>query len=412
MPSINYNPAGIIALQNFNLAQTNLSKTQSQIATGKRVQSAQDDPAALATSQRLTAQKNGVGVGIENSKAADKLLSTADKALSNMQDILQSMRQLAVKASNDATTDADRLNYQKQVDDYRKELDRIARDTRYKERHLLNGDIKNSVAAKDAAGTILTNIAVNESSLQGASVGATNLIQDVGTGSVTVNKTTNTYDVTFQIKLVANGLSVDAQIFASDSIGSFGAKALTTIANVGAASGQDVDLTSFYATSGLTFHLNQVDVSADVGKTAVLRITSHDAGVMEDKSIAFQIGANAGEEMLIGVGDMSSYGLRITQLDVKTSLSSKNSVSMIDDAIDRITNERSKIGSMQNRLQVSISNSETYKANLEGSLAQELDVNYAEAVLQQTIDQVKQQASLAMLTQANQSQQAVLSLLQ
>jgi len=78
MPSINFNPAGITALQNFNLAQTNLSRTQSQIATGKRVQSAQDDPAALATSQRLTAQKNGVGVGIENSKAADKMLATAD----------------------------------------------------------------------------------------------------------------------------------------------------------------------------------------------------------------------------------------------------------------------------------------------------------------------------------------------
>ncbi len=410
MPSINYNPAGIIALQNFNLAQTNLSKTQSQIATGKRVQSAQDDPAALATSQRLTAQKNGVGVGIENSRAADKLLSTADKALSNMQDILQSMRQLAVKASNDATTDADRLNYQKQVDDYRKELDRIARDTRYKERHLLNGDIKSSAALKNAAGTILTNIGVNESTLQGTA--STSLIRDIGAGSVTVNTTTNTYDVTFQIKLVANGNSVDAQIYASDSIGSYGATALTTIANVNAATGQDVDLTGFYANSGLTFHLNQVDASADVGKTAVLRITSYDAGVTEDKSIAFQIGANAGEEMLIGIGDMSSYGLRITQLDVKTSLASKNSVSMIDDAIDRITNERSKIGSMQNRLQVSISNSETYKANLEGALAQELDVNYAEAVLQQTIDQVKQQASLAMLTQANQSQQAVLSLLQ
>jgi len=412
MPSINYNPAGIIALQNFNLAQNNLSKTQSQIATGKRVQSAQDDPAALATSQRLTAQKNGVGVGIENSKAADKLLSTADKALSSMQDILQSMRQLAVKASNDATTDADRLNYQKQIDDYRKELDRIARDTRYKERHLLNGDIKNSVASKAAAGTILTNITVNESTLQGAGTGATSLIQDVGTGSVTVNTTTNTYDVTFQIKLVANGNSVDAQIFASDSIGNFGTAALTTIANVHSSGGQDADLTGFYTTSGLTFHLNQVDLTADIGKTAVLRITSYDSGVQDDKSIAFQIGANAGEEMLIGVGDMSSYGLRITQLDVKTSLSSKNSVSMIDDAIDRITNERAKIGSMQNRLQVSISNSETYKANLEGSLAQEIDVNYAEAVLQQTIDQVKQQASLAMLTQANQSQQAVLSLLQ
>ncbi len=412
MPSINFNPAGITALQNFNLAQTNLSRTQSQIATGKRVQNAQDDPAALATSQRLTAQKNGVGVGIENSKAADKMLSTADKALSNMQDILQNMRQLAVKASNDATTDADRTNYQKQINDYRKELDRIARDTKYKERHLLNGDIKNSVAATDASAKVLTNIAVNESSLQGASGGSTNLIKTLTNGAVTVDKAANTFDITFQVKLVANGSSVDAQIFASDSIGSYGATALTTISDVNASGGKSVDLTSYYASSGIKFDLNQVDASNDVGKTAVLRVTSYDAGTTDDKSVAFQVGANAGEEMTIGVGDMSSYGLRITKLDVSSSLGAKNSVSMIDDAIDKLSNERSKIGSLQNRLQVGISNNETYKANLEGALAQEVDVNYAEAVLQQTIDQVKQQASLAMLTQANQSQQAVLGLLQ
>ena len=416
MPSINFNPAGITALQNFNLAQSNLSRTQSQIATGKRVQNAQDDPAALATSQRLTAQKNGVGVGIDNSKAADKMLATADKALSNMQDILQNMRQLAVKASNDATTDADRTNYQKQINDYRKELDRIARDTKYKERHLLNGDVKDSVAAKDAAATVLTNIAVNESSVQGASGGATNLISELTNHAVTVSKTGNNLDVTFQIKLVANGNSVDAQIFASNQSFTAGVAAtpLTTISDVGASGGKDVNMAgeTGYSATGLTFHLNQVDASNDVGKTAVLRITSYDAGVTEDKSVAFQVGANAGEEMTIGVGDMSSYGLRITKLDVSSSLGAKNSVSMIDDAIDKLSDERSKIGSLQNRLQVGISNNETYKANLEGALAQEVDVNYAEAVLQQTIDQVKQQASLAMLTQANQSQQAVLGLLQ
>jgi len=412
MPSINFNPAGITALQNFNLAQTNLSRTQSQIATGRRVQSAQDDPAALATSQRLTAQKNGVGVGIENSKAADKMLSTADKALSNMQDILQNMRQLAVKASNDATTDTDRTNYQKQINDYRKELDRIARDTKYKERHLLNGDIKDSAKATNATGAVLTNIAVNESSLQGATGGATNLVKTLTNAAITVSNTGNTFDVTFQIKLVANGSSVDAQIFASDSVGNYGATALTTISDVNASGGKSVDLTSYYASSGIKFDLNQVDASNDVGKTAVLRVTSYDKGNSDDKSVAFQVGANAGEEMTIGVGDMSSYGLRITKLDVSSSLAAKNSVSMIDDAINQISDERSKIGSLQNRLQVGISNNETYKANLEGALAQEVDVNYAEAVLQQTIDQVKQQASLAMLTQANQSQQAVLGLLQ
>jgi flagellin len=492
MPSINFNPAGITALMNFNMAQTGLSITQSRIATGKKVQSSVDDPAAIATSQRLIAQKNGVSAGIENSKSADLLLSTADKALSNMQDIMQNMRQIAGKASNDATTDEDRVNYQKQIDDYRKELDRISRDTKYKERHLLNGDIKNSVVLKNASGQILTNIAVNESSIQGDTGGSKKLIQEVtaGKSDVTVAKSTNNFDVTFQIKLVANGNSVDAQIYASNKSATPGItmSAITTIGNVNTSGGVDVDISAVagYSSTGLKFHLNQVDAITDIGKTATLRITSNSSGsatwksagppegsqlkvMMDasgivwpppinppstpggdwgtdpsggfltskgywpppgdgtnpdtdlayyidysnttDKSIAFQVGANAGEEMLIGINDMSSNGLRINRLDVSNSLAAKNSVSMIDDAIDRISDERARIGSMQNRLKVSISNSETYKMNLEGSLAQEVDVNYAESVLQQTIDQVRQQASLAMLTQANQAQQAVLGLL-
>ena len=222
MPSINFSPAGITALRNFNMAQAGLSQTQSRIATGKRVQSSVDDPAAIATSQRLIAGKNGISAGIENSKAANLLLSTADKALSNMQDIMQNMRQIALKASNDATTDEDRLNYQKQIDDYRKELDRIARDTKYKERHLLNGDISPTSKNVDASAKVLTNTGVNESALQGST--ATNLIQTAAVSS------TAQYDITFQIKLVANGNSVDAQIFASNATNS--ASPVTTVSGL------------------------------------------------------------------------------------------------------------------------------------------------------------------------------------
>jgi flagellin len=70
---------------------------------------------------------------------------------------------------------------------------------------------------------------------------------------------------------------------------------------------------------------------------------------------------------------MSSYGLRITGLDVSSSLAAKNSVTMLDNALNRVSDERSRIGSLQNRLDVNISNSETYKMNLERALAQEGD---------------------------------------
>jgi len=96
---------------------------------------------------------------------------------------------------------------------------------------------------------------------------------------------------------------------------------------------------------------------------------------------------------------------------VSTSLAAKNSVSMIDDAINSISKERSKIGSLQNRLQVNISNNQSYQANLQSAQADVSDVNYAQAILDQTTNQIKQQASLAMITQANTSQQAVLGLL-
>ena len=418
----------------------------------------------------------------------------------------------------------DRLNYQKQIDDYRKELDRIARDTKYKERHLLNGDISPTSKNVDASAKVLTNTGVNESALQGST--ATNLIQTAAVSS------TAQYDITFQIKLVANGNSVDAQIFASNATNS--ASPVTTVSGLnggaktinialdgtgsgssggatvdpstlplaeahdayvtlGTIAGIHTDGSTYYIQSGgtwysmpisgnlwnkdvftpfgtpatdidgntitdiemkdlagtifygynsgghyytsivgtpsnypkwsplqpsvpsssteLTITLNQVSAD-DTGKTSTVNVSSQiTSAASTDKSISFQVGADAGEEMTVGLNDMSSYGLRINKLDVSKSLAAKNSVSMLDRAIDTVSEERSKIGSMQNRLEVSIANSETYKMNLEGALAQEVDVNYAEEVLQQTINQVKQQASLAMLTQANQSQQAVLSLL-
>jgi len=399
MPSINFNPAGITALDNFNLAQTSLSVTQSQIATGKKLQSAQDDPAALATSQRLMAQINGLSSGIDNSKSANQLLSTGDQALSSMEDILQNMRQLAVKASNDATTDTDRKNYQTQINDYRAQIDEIARDTKYKERHLLNGDMKNSRAATDAKATVMTNVAVSESSTQGTA--ASYLVNaSATTGSIAA---ANTHDITFQVKLVANGANVDAVVYASDSSVSVG-----TVSSVNTAAGATGALANY---GNLNISINKVDASVDIGKTAVVRIKSQDTGDTTDKSVSFQVGANAGEEMGIGIGDMSSNGLRITSLDVSTSLAAKNSVSMIDDAINSISNERSKIGSLQNRLKGNISNNQSYQANLQSAQADVSDVNYAQAILDQTTNQIKQQASLAMITQANTSQQAVLGLL-
>jgi flagellin len=136
---VNTNVDAIVAQNNLSLVSSNFSKAVQQLSSGLRINSAADDAAGLAISQKLKSQIAGFDQGSRNAQDAISMVQTGESALSTTQAMLQRMRQLAVQSSNDTNTDQDRQNIQSEVNQLISEIDRISQQTDFNTKKLLNG---------------------------------------------------------------------------------------------------------------------------------------------------------------------------------------------------------------------------------------------------------------------------------
>ncbi len=136
---INTNVDAFNAQRNLGIVSMDFSKAVQQLSSGLRINSAADDAAGLAISQKLTTQINGFDQGNRNAQDAISMIQTGESALNTTHSILQRMRQLAVQASNDTYTSSDRSNIQSEINQLISEVDRIAQQTDFNTKKLLDG---------------------------------------------------------------------------------------------------------------------------------------------------------------------------------------------------------------------------------------------------------------------------------
>lgn len=117
-----------------------MSKSMLRISTGYRINSAADDPAGLAISEKMRAQIRGLNMASKNIQDGISLVQTAEGALNETHAMIQRMRELAVQASNDTLTDSDRQQLDLEFQELKKEIQRLSKDTEFNTRTLLNGD--------------------------------------------------------------------------------------------------------------------------------------------------------------------------------------------------------------------------------------------------------------------------------
>ena len=139
--TINTNVASLNAQRNLGVSQSNLAKSMQRLSSGLRINSAKDDAAGLAISDRMTAQIRGLNQAARNANDGISLAQTAEGALQETTNILQRMRELAVQSANDTNSTADRTSLQAEVTQLIAEIDRISTDTTFNGKGLLNGDI-------------------------------------------------------------------------------------------------------------------------------------------------------------------------------------------------------------------------------------------------------------------------------
>jgi flagellin len=138
---INTNSSSINSRNKLNKSTSAMQRSFERLSSGLRINSARDDAAGLAISNRMTAQINGLYQSIRNSSDGLSLSETAEGALSETTNLLQRMRELAVQAASDQNNPSDRQSIQQEVDQLINEIDRIAESTTFNNNKLLNGDV-------------------------------------------------------------------------------------------------------------------------------------------------------------------------------------------------------------------------------------------------------------------------------
>ncbi|WP_432354591.1 flagellin [Sporosarcina sp. A2] len=452
---INHNITALNTHRQLNTATTAQSKSMEKLASGLRINKAGDDAAGLAISEKMRGQIRGLDMASKNAQDGISMIATAEGALNETHDILQRMRELAVQSGNDTNTDTDRGEIQKEITQLKEEVDRIGNTTEFNTKNLLDGRSgKNALVTAETGtgdlvkvvstganaiggtytGITITGAATKTTLAAGADVAAavtnaadTNLIlNDV---AFNFAKGTTAADMASAINAKSKEIGFTATeaggklTFAANDFGSGYTLTATGTAKaaIGAAtSGKNANITGLPAgvtatvtdaKQGATVTLTGGSLDGTIINTAGTADTDTIELTVADNSLEFQIGANEGQKINISVQDMRAGALGIDNIDVSDATSASKAITTINNALEKVSGERSKLGAYQNRLEHTINNLNTSSENLTSAESRVRDVDMAKEMMNQTKNSILAQASQAMLAQANQLPQGVLQLL-
>ncbi|MBB1078193.1 flagellin, partial [Rhodoferax sp. 4810] len=167
--TINTNVASLNAQRNLGKSQLDLSRSMERLSSGLRINSAKDDAAGLAISDRMTSQIRGLNQAARNANDGISLAQTAEGALSETTNILQRMRELAIQSANDTNSSSDRASLQAEINQLKQEITRIAETTTFNDRNILDGSLSDAQFQVGASAN--ETISFSISSAKAASLG-------------------------------------------------------------------------------------------------------------------------------------------------------------------------------------------------------------------------------------------------
>ncbi|MCI0916367.1 flagellin [Pseudomonas stutzeri] len=401
--TVNTNVASLNTQRNLSNSSNALSTSMQRLSTGSRINSAKDDAAGLQISNRLTSQINGLGVAVRNANDGISLAQTAEGALQQSTNILQRMRDLALQSANGSNNDSDRASVQKEVDQLKSELTRISETTTFGGRKLLDGTF----------GKQEFQVGANANETIGVSVGKMDTTSLYGTIAATVSagaemesdvdlNTTavaaaNAGDITIK---VGDGDAIKVSVITGDT-----ADSLAQRINDKAINGLTASVDSATGFLKLTSNVNGTSTGT-AANVVVADATGNAAG-----TAAAVFGGTALTATGADTSAVARTGL-VSEIDVSTAEGAQEAVQIIDGAISLIDSQRADLGAVQNRFENTISNLQNISENSSAARGRIQDTDFAAETANLSKNQILQQAGTAILAQAKQLPQAVLSLLQ
>ena len=529
---INHNLFAKDVANMYNRSVDSFKQSMSKLSSGLRT-SVTDfhDASGMEIAQQMTSKINGFTKAISGGQDGISLIQSAGGGLTEIDAMLDRMRELATQAANDTLTGQDRAYIQAEIDQLRDEIDRIGNTTQFNNKKLLNGSaaalwsaipketqmiIKGGLKSVDQFGQDVNaerNFSINIKAVPpgDAQVQKTQVFTAKGSavtdGDTRLNELDNFRNSDGKNFLAdpqtititqGDGRTANVTLYADDTLDSAAAKINNAVAN-DLGQGNYVDDKSNFASfvsnpdavnsesvagtivirsgvSGkmgeLTFSGNEDMLSAlglntiqassesvfeaeitdahtgtvlntvkvtgnqlngavheniDMEFDAMAGITSkwdsntksyiqtaenyNTAVHIADNTLVFQMGIGSNQDMNLSIGDMRSKALGIDKVNVASYESAAHAITIIDNAIDRVSTERAKLGAYLNRIEYNISNMRTAEENITAAESNIKDTDYAKEMMNLVQKQINLNAGSAMLAQANQTQETVLKLL-
>ncbi|WP_138514088.1 flagellin [Rhodoferax bucti] len=487
--TINTNVSSLTAQRNLGASQSSLNTSIQRLSSGLRINSAKDDAAGLAISERFTSQIRGLNQAARNANDGISLAQVTEGALKSAGDILQRVRELSVQSANASNSAGDRQALQQEVGQLVAELDRISQTTEFNGSKLLDGtfgtqqfqvgaNANQTITA--ATANLRTSVYGNNQNLasagagvsaaaaatsvpaNGVTSGAVSISGSLGTATLNVASSSSAKTIADQINAVKANSGVTAtartqvELNIAATAGSYtlslqgdNTTAETVSFTLTATSGADrlsaavAAINDKSAKTGITATLeadkiiltnatgNDIVVGdtaiQNAGATTVTKLDAAGAAVGGGVSLTADTNANfttasgyitldsdksfavtsASNAMTSGGSSLQ----KVADLDVTTFNKATNSLKTVDSALSFINGERAKLGALQSRFESSIASLNITSENLSASRSRIQDADFAAETANLSRAQILQQAGTAMVAQANQLPQGVLSLL-
>ena len=364
------------------------AKSTEKLSSGYKINRAADDAAGLSISEKMRKQINGLDRASTNAQDGVSAVQTAEGALTEVHSMLQRMNELAVQAANGTNSTSDRQSLQNEIDQLTTEIDRVAETTKFNETYLLKGDVAGATKSVQ---------------LKGHDAGLKGTFAESATTAGEYTFTADTLSVGDKVNI--GGVEYSIVTTTDENANSLSKtdaydKMATELANangVGAAANPTINHASGATT--FTFTAQSVTVSK------ALNFNLH---VGADADMTNKVGVN--------IETMTSKYLGVDGLDVvgaanDNGITATYAIDAIADAVQKVSDQRSALGAIQNRLEHTIANVDNVVENTTAAESRIRDTDMAEEMVQYSKNNILAQAGQSMLAQANQSTQGVLSLL-
>ena len=468
---VQHNLQAMNANRMLNITTGSQSKSAEKLSSGYRINRAADDAAGLSISEKMRKQIRGLDQASTNAEDGVSAVQTAEGALTEVHSMLQRMNELAVQASTGTNSKTDRDAIQSEIEQLTTEIDRVAETTKFNETYLLKGDADGATkdvymkghdaglkgtltdgattaTFKVAAGALdagkKVTIGGKEYTIGSTKAEAEALATKAKTDATaaTANKTIKidgdeyTYDQgnsKWIDKAGTDVADINAKIKAGSTV-EYDGKSLTVMKDDNAPTGvDDSDSSVISAAKAVELMTAELTTANNIGATkTVATITAAAGGYTSDAGIEFTIGKGTAEvaeklnfnlhvgsdadmtnKINVNIETMNSSYLGIKGLNVSddTGVAATYAVDAIADALQKVSDQRSSLGAVQNRLEHTIANLDNVVENTTSAESRIRDVDMAEEMVEYSKNNILAQAGQSMLAQANQATQGVLSLL-